>query len=142
MWRNALHEPSQRSINRHQSAFIGIHRPGPREALRFDAVASSPTNRIRDALGAIGANYNALRIMLLTLKHTFRLKTRSGTVVDNIVIAARDRAEAERRLLMMYPGALVLQCQVKDARAAFAATPVAGASELPSYDELLGALTE
>ncbi len=80
--------------------------------------------------------------MLLTLKHTFRLKTRSGTIVDNIVIAARDRADAERRLLMMYPAAQILQCQVKDARAAFAATPVAGASELPSYEELLGALTE
>lgn len=80
--------------------------------------------------------------MLLTLKHTFRLKTRSGTVVDNIVIAARDRADAERRLMMMYPGAQVLQCQVKDARAAFAASPVAGTGDLPSYDEILGLLTE
>lgn len=80
--------------------------------------------------------------MLLTLKHTFRLKTRSGTVVDNIVISARDRADAERRLLMMYPGAHILECQLKDARAAFAATPVAGTRELPSYEELLGAITE
>lgn len=80
--------------------------------------------------------------MVLTLKHTFRLKTRSGTVVDHIVIAARDRPDAERRLMMMYPGAQVLNCQVKDVRAAFASAPVPGASELPSYEQILGALTE
>jgi hypothetical protein len=80
--------------------------------------------------------------MNFLLKHRFRVRTRSGTVVDNIVIAARDQADAERRLQMMYPRAQVLDCEVKDARAAFAPGPAGRAAvELPSFEQLLGAMT-
>ncbi|MBI1174541.1 MAG: hypothetical protein GC139_04655 [Sideroxydans sp.] len=36
------------------------------------------------------------------LKFSFSLKTRDGQTVDNIIIAARDLADAERKLRQMY----------------------------------------
>ena len=44
-------------------------------------------------------------------KFTFSLKTRDGQSVDNIVISARDRETAERRLRQMYIHCEITQCE-------------------------------
>ena len=36
------------------------------------------------------------------IKFGFKIKTRSGTVVDNLTFAARDRADAERKVEQIY----------------------------------------
>jgi len=45
------------------------------------------------------------------IKFGFKIKTRGGTVVDNLMIAARDRADAERRLGQMYHHCEILECR-------------------------------
>ena len=45
------------------------------------------------------------------VKFGFRIKTRNGMVVDNLSIAAPDRAEAERKLTQIYHNCEVLACQ-------------------------------
>lgn len=44
------------------------------------------------------------------IKFGFKIKTRGGTVVDNLLIAARDRAEAERKIAQIYHHCEVLDC--------------------------------
>jgi hypothetical protein len=45
------------------------------------------------------------------IKFGFRIKTRSGTVVDNLIFAARDRAEAERKVTQIYQRCEILECR-------------------------------
>jgi hypothetical protein len=45
------------------------------------------------------------------IKFGFKIKTRSGTVVDNLMFAARDRVEAERKVTQIYH-----QCEILDCR--------------------------
>ena len=45
------------------------------------------------------------------IKYGFKIKTRGGTFVDGLTIAARDRADAERKLGQMY-----LQCEILECR--------------------------
>ena len=45
------------------------------------------------------------------IKFGFKIKTRSGTVVDNLMFAARDRADAERKVTQIYH-----QCEILDCR--------------------------
>jgi len=45
------------------------------------------------------------------IKYGFKIKTRSGTVVDNLVFAARDRADADRKVTQIYH-----QCEILDCR--------------------------
>jgi hypothetical protein len=45
------------------------------------------------------------------IKFGFKIKTRSGTVVDNLMFAARDRMDAERKVTQIYH-----QCQILDCR--------------------------
>jgi hypothetical protein len=45
------------------------------------------------------------------IKYGFKIKTRSGTVVDNLVFAARDRADAERKVTQIYHQCEILDCQ-------------------------------
>jgi hypothetical protein len=47
-----------------------------------------------------------------TSKYGFRIRTRSGMVVENLTIHGRDEADAERKLRQMY-----LHCQVLECRA-------------------------
>jgi hypothetical protein len=49
--------------------------------------------------------------VLSTLKYGFRIKTRTGMVVDNLTIHGRDEADAERKLRQMYLHCQVLQCR-------------------------------
>jgi len=44
------------------------------------------------------------------IKFGFKVKTRGGTVVDNLAIAARDRAEAERKVAQIYRHCEILDC--------------------------------
>ena len=45
------------------------------------------------------------------LKFGFKIKTRSGTVVDNLLFAARDRADAERKVKQIYHSCEILDCR-------------------------------
>lgn len=45
------------------------------------------------------------------IKYGFKIKTRGGMIVDNLMVAARDRAEAERKLSQIYHNCEVLVCQ-------------------------------
>jgi hypothetical protein len=44
------------------------------------------------------------------IKFGFRVKTRGGTVVENLMIAARDRPDAERKITQMYQYCEILDC--------------------------------
>jgi len=44
-------------------------------------------------------------------KFTFRIRTRSGTPVENLMVQAADRAQAEGRINQMYPFCEVLECR-------------------------------
>jgi hypothetical protein len=44
------------------------------------------------------------------IKFGFKIKTRGGTMVENLMIAARDRPEAERRITQMYQHCEILDC--------------------------------
>jgi len=44
------------------------------------------------------------------IKFGFKIKTRGGTVVDNLMIAARDRADAERKVFQIYYHCEILEC--------------------------------
>jgi hypothetical protein len=45
-------------------------------------------------------------------KYGFRIRTRSGTPVENLVVQARDRAEAERKINQVYPHCEIVECRV------------------------------
>lgn len=45
----------------------------------------------------------------VSMKFGFRIRTRSGAIVDNLVIFGRDGAEAERKLRQMYLGCEILE---------------------------------
>jgi hypothetical protein len=47
------------------------------------------------------------------LKYEFAIQTRSGQKIDSIVIAGRDQADAERKLVQMYRHCTVLRCTVR-----------------------------
>ena len=47
------------------------------------------------------------------IKFGFKIKTRGGTVVDNLMIAARDRADAERKVTQIYHHCEILDCHEK-----------------------------
>ncbi len=44
------------------------------------------------------------------IKFGFKIKTRGGTIVDNLMIAARDRIEAERKVTQIYHHCEILDC--------------------------------
>lgn len=43
-------------------------------------------------------------------KYGFRIRTRMGLIVDNLMIHAEDEPDAQRKLLQMYHGCEVLDC--------------------------------
>jgi hypothetical protein len=47
------------------------------------------------------------------LKYDFSVKTREGQKLDSIVIAGKDREDAERKLRQMYRHCDILRCDVK-----------------------------
>lgn len=49
------------------------------------------------------------------IKFAFRIRTRAGSTVDNLVIAGRDEADATRKLQQMYRHCQVLECVAQKA---------------------------
>lgn len=47
----------------------------------------------------------------VTTKYGFRIRTKTGAVVENLLIFGRDEGEAERKLRQMYLG-----CEILEAR--------------------------
>lgn len=47
------------------------------------------------------------------LKYDFSVKTREGQKLESIVIAGKDRDDAERKLRQMYRHCDILRCDVK-----------------------------
>ena len=45
------------------------------------------------------------------IKFGFRIRTRSGLPVDNLVVQARDQAEAERKIAQMYMHCEIIECR-------------------------------
>ena len=45
------------------------------------------------------------------IKFGFKIKTRGGMIVDSLMVAANDRAEAERKIFQIYH-----QCEILDCR--------------------------
>jgi hypothetical protein len=68
-----------------------------------------------------------------TVKYGFRIRTRTGMVVDNLTIHGRDEPDAERKLRQMY-----LHCQVLECRA------VGGARrpELATFEDVIALVTK
>jgi hypothetical protein len=44
-------------------------------------------------------------------KYGFRIRTRSGSLVENLLVHAKDRAEAERKIGQVYHHCEILECQ-------------------------------
>ncbi|MEO8157444.1 MAG: hypothetical protein ABI648_06580 [Betaproteobacteria bacterium] len=44
-------------------------------------------------------------------KFGFKIRTRSGLPVDNLVVHARDQAEAERKITQMYLHCEIIECR-------------------------------
>ncbi len=44
-------------------------------------------------------------------KYGFRIRTRGGSVVENLQVHARDRAEAEQKINQIYHHCQILDCQ-------------------------------
>ena len=49
-------------------------------------------------------------------KYGFRIRTRSGSVVENLLISGKDEPDAERKLRQMY-----MDCEILEARSCAAA---------------------
>ena len=50
---------------------------------------------------------------LSTTKYGFRIRTRDGLLVENLMIHGRDEADAQRKLAQMYRNCEVLECRVQ-----------------------------
>ena len=70
--------------------------------------------------------------VLSTVKYGFRIKTRTGMVVENLTIHGRDEADAERKLRQMYLHCHVLECRT-------VGTPKADAM---SYEDVLALVSK
>ena len=46
----------------------------------------------------------------LMTKYGFRIRTRDGLTVDNLLIHGRDEGDAERKLRQMYHGCEIVEC--------------------------------
>ncbi len=46
-----------------------------------------------------------------TTKFVFRIRTRTGMVVENLSIHGRDEADAQRKLMQMYHHCQVIECR-------------------------------
>lgn len=43
-------------------------------------------------------------------KYSFRVRSRAGPIVDRVRVTAKDRQEALKRLMQLYPGCEILEC--------------------------------
>jgi len=68
------------------------------------------------------------------LKFGFKIKTRSGMVVDNLLVSAHDRAEAEQKILQIYH-----HCEILDGHEA--QPPLTEASQDLSLENAIALIT-
>lgn len=73
--------------------------------------------------------------MLVMLKYDFSIRTREGQKLESIVIAGRDQADAERKLLQMYRQCTILRCDINNRSGTKAA-------HKHSVEELLSLITK
>ena len=59
-----------------------------------------------------------------TLKYGFRIRTRSGAIVDNLSIFGKDQPDAERKLRQIYQGCEILEFKHQGVATAKNAGPV------------------
>lgn len=59
--------------------------------------------------------------LLATAKYGFRIRTRSGAVVDNLLIFGKNESDAERKLREIYLG-----CEILEARRSLMQAPRTG----------------
>ena len=74
---------------------------------------------------------------LHSAKYGFRIRTRSGSVVDNLAIAARDEPDAERKLRQIYLG-----CEILEARRMIIQAPRSGPVTYEEVVELISGAGE
>lgn len=60
-------------------------------------------------------------------KFGFRIRTRSGTTVEHLVIQGREQADAETKLRQMYLQCTILECKIIDEVARGDGTDLEGA---------------
>lgn len=68
------------------------------------------------------------------LKFAFSLKTRNGQPIDNILIAARDQADAERKLRQMYHDCEILHCEERQ--------PEVKTNDAMSFEDIIGLVSK
>jgi hypothetical protein len=73
---------------------------------------------------------------LSTTKYGFRIRSRTGMVVENLAIHGRDESDAERKLRQMYPYCEVLECRKVNGHASPASD-----TETASFEEVLTLVT-
>ncbi len=71
---------------------------------------------------------------MMTTKYGFRIRTRSGMLVEHLMIHGRDQADAQRKLEQMYRHCQILEC--KTVPTAARVDPVA------SFEEVLSRVTK
>jgi len=69
-------------------------------------------------------------------KYGFRIRTKVGLVVDNLMIQGRDESDAERKLRQMYHGCEIIECVPASASASGAAR-----AYFASFEEVAGLIT-
>lgn len=66
-------------------------------------------------------------------KFGFRIRTRGGSIVENLTIQGRDRDEAERKLRQVYH-----HCQVLDARE----IPESASADASDFEEVISLIAD
>ncbi|NWG87929.1 MAG: hypothetical protein HXY26_10565 [Hydrogenophilaceae bacterium] len=66
-------------------------------------------------------------------KHGYRIRTRSGVIVDNLQIYGRNPQEAQQKLMRMYPGCTVLETRE--------VAPTCNANAGSSFEDVVDLLT-
>jgi hypothetical protein len=72
-------------------------------------------------------------------KYGFRIRSRTGMVVDNLAIHGRDEAEAERKLRRMYPYCEILECR---SIGGTSQSPAPADAETVSFEEVIALVTK
>ena len=65
-----------------------------------------------------------------TTKYGFRIRTRDGLVLENLMIHGRNEADAERKLMQMYRHCEVLECRAQ-------ARPGPSAGQPPTFEQVI-----
>jgi hypothetical protein len=65
-----------------------------------------------------------------TTKYGFRIRTRDGLTIENLMIHGRDEADAQRKLFQMYRNCEVLECRALT-------PPVAAPRQSPTFEEVI-----